>query len=585
MLFRSKTDRVSASNAIVEFKGVPLLYSPYVNFSLNNNRKSGFLSSTFGSTTKSGFDFQIPYYFNIAPNQDATLTARYLGKRGPMADGEYRYLGENFSGIDQIQYINHDEASGQDNRYFLKLQHAQKFGSGWSGSLDFQKVSDNNYFTDLATMIQVTSVVNLPQRANINYSGDVWKFNAITEKYQTLTDSTNSPYQRMPQLSLSARKDYDSYITDINSQWTYFDRDSKFNFLGNDKVTGSRFVATPSITIPITQTYGYIKPKLSANIRSYNLNNLDSTTTLKSQDMVTPIMSVDSGMYFDRSINLLNQNYTNTLEPRLFYVYIPYKDQTKLPLFDTGLSDLNMQTLFAENQFNGQDRLNDANQLTAALTSKLIDKNGKEKISGIIAQRFYFDDRRTFLDSTFTSTDSVRSKSDLFAGATARFTNNLNLDGMWQYDPSKNKVLRNTISSRYNPEPGKIINVSYRMIDNIIDSTQSLKEFNIAGQWPLGNRYYSIGRLNYDLKTSQTIEAVAGLEYDGGCWVARTLFDRISLPTSPAANYTFFVQLELNGLGNIGTDPNKLNTFLYRNVPGVRTVNQIPDVNRQANFN
>ena len=150
----------------------------------------------------------------------------------------------------------------------------------------------------------------------------------------------------MPQLSLSARKDYDSYITDINSQWTYFDRDSKFNFLGNDKVTGSRFVATPSITIPITQTYGYIKPKLSANIRSYNLNNLDSTTTFKSQDMVTPIMSVDSGMYFDRSINLLNQNYTNTLEPRLFYVYIPYKDQTKLPLFDTGLSDLYMQTLF-----------------------------------------------------------------------------------------------------------------------------------------------------------------------------------------------------------------------------------------------
>ena len=585
MEVNTKTDRVSASNAVVEFKGVPLLYSPYVNFSLNNDRKSGFLSSTFGSTTKSGFDFQIPYYFNIAPNQDATLTARYLGKRGPMADGEYRYLGENFSGIDQIQYINHDEASGQDNRYFLKLQHAQKFGNGWSGSFDFQKVSDNNYFTDLATMIQVTSVVNLPQRANINYSGDVWKFNAITEKYQTLTDSTNSPYQRMPQLSLSARKDYDSYITDINSQWTYFDRDSKFNFLGNDKVTGSRFVATPSITIPITQTYGYIKPKLSANIRSYNLNNLDSTTTLKSQDMVTPIMSVDSGMYFDRSINLLNQNYTNTLEPRLFYVYIPYKDQTKLPLFDTGLSDLNMQTLFAENQFNGQDRLNDANQLTAALTSKLIDKNGKERISGIIAQRFYFDDRRTFLDSTFTSTDSVRSKSDLFAGATARFTNNLNLDGMWQYDPSKNKVLRNTISSRYNPEPGKIINVSYRMIDNIIDNTQSLKEFNIAGQWPLGNRYYSIGRLNYDLRTSQTIEAVAGLEYDGGCWVARTLFDRISLPTSPAANYTFFVQLELNGLGNIGTDPNKLNTFLYRNVPGVRTVNQIPDVNRQANFN
>jgi LPS-assembly protein len=585
MEVNTKTDRVSASNAVVEFKGVPLLYTPYVNFSLNSNRKSGFLSSTFGSTTKSGFDFQVPYYFNIAPNQDATLTARYLGKRGPQADGEYRYLGENFTNTNQVQFINHDEASGQDNRYFLKLQHTQNLGNGWSGSYDFQKVSDNNYFTDLATMIQVTSVVNLPQRANISYSGDILKFNAITEKYQTLTDYTNSPYQRIPQLSLSARQDYGSYIANVNSQWTYFDRDSKFNFIGNDKVTGSRFAATPSITMPIDQTYGYIKPKFSANIRSYSLNHLDSTTSYKSQDMVTPIMSVDSGMYFDRKVNLLNQNFTNTLEPRLMYVYIPYKDQTKLPLFDTGLSDLNMQTLFAENQFNGQDRLNDANQLTAALTSKLIDKNGRERMSGVIAQRFYFDDRRTFLDSTFSATDSSRSKSDLFAGATARLANNLNLDGMWQYDPSKNKVLRNTISARYNPEPGKLFNMSYRMIDNVLDSTQSLKEFNVAGQWPLGNRFYSVGRFNYDLRASQTIETVAGVEYDGGCWVARTLFDRISLPTSPAANYTFFVQLELNGLGNIGMDPNKLNTFLYRNVPGVRTVNQIPDANRQANFN
>ena len=592
MEVNTKTDRVNASNTVVEFKGVPLLYTPYINFSLNNDRKSGFLSPTFGSTTKSGFDFQIPYYFNIAPNQDATLTARYLGKRGPQADGEYRYLGENYSGKDQIQLINHDESTGQDNRYYVNLQHKHILGNGWSASYDFQKVSDNNYFTDLATMIQVTSAVNLPQRANINYSGDVWKFNALTEKYQTLTDSSNSPYQRLPQLDLSARKDYENYILDFKSQWTYFERDNKFIFTNsstktNDSsATGSRLSLTPGITVPFQETYGYVKPKLSANFRSYNLNNTDHATYAGNKDILTPILSVDSGMYFDRSVNLFNQSYTNTLEPRLFYVYIPYKDQTKLPLFDTGLSDLNMQTLFSENQFNGQDRINDANQLTAALTSKFIDKNGKEIFSGIIAQRFYFDDRRTFLDTVnFKVTDSNKSNSDLFAGATARLPNNLNLDGMWQYDPSKNKVLRNTISARYNPEPGKLVNLSYRMIDNVLDETQSLKEINIAGQWPLGNRFYSVGRFNYDLRSSQTIEAIGGIEYDGGCWVARTILDRISLPTSPVANYTFFVQLELNGLGNIGTDPNKLNTFLYRNVPGARTVNQIPDVNRQANFN
>ncbi|HCC72947.1 MAG TPA: LPS-assembly protein LptD, partial [Methylophilaceae bacterium] len=386
-----------------------------------------------------------------------------------------------------------------------------------------------------------------------------------------------------PQLDLSGKKEYENYVLDIKSQWVYFDRDNKFDntYSANEKVSGSRLSMTPSITIPITETYGYIKPKFSTNIRSYNLNNLNASTTYKNQEIVTPIMSVDSGMYFDRSINLFNQNFTNTLEPRLFYVYIPYKNQSNLPLFDSGLSDLNMQTLFSENQYNGQDRINDANQLTAALTSKFIDKNGKERLSGVIAQRYYFEDRKIF----GTDLEAKKANSDIFMGATARLANSLNLDAMFQYDPTSRTLLRSTVSSRYNPEPGKMLNLSYRMIDNVTDSSQNLKVLNAAGQWPLGNRFYSIGRFNYDLKTSQTVEVLGGIEYDGGCWVARTIFDRISLPTSPAANYTLFMQLELNGLGAIGTDANKLNSFLYRNVPGVRTVNQIPDANRQANFN
>jgi len=577
MEVNTKTDRVNASNAILEFKGLPVLYTPSIDFSLNKNRKSGFLSSTFGTTSQSGFEFRVPYYFNISPNMDATLTARYLGKRGPLADGEFRYLTENYSGFNQLQYMNHDQSSGQDNRYYVKLDHQHKFNNGWSASYNYQKVSDDTYFSDLATMIQVTSVVNLPQRANINYAGETWKFNALTEKYQTLTNASNSPYQRLPQLNLSGRKDFDSYILDLKSQWAYFDRDEKFTYGLNEKPTGSRLSITPGISVPFTRTYGYIKPKLSANVRSYNLNN----SSIGNKDIFTPIVSVDSGMYFDRTVNLLNQNFTNTLEPRLFYVYIPYKDQSALPNFDTGLADLNMQTLFSENQYNGQDRINDANQLTASITSKFIDKNGKERLSGILAQRFYFEDRKIF----GTELNAKKANSDIFMGATARLANSLNLDAMFQYDPDSSKLLRSTLSSRYNPEPGKILNLSYRMIENVSDINQDLKVFNAAGQWPLGNRFYSIARYNYDLKTSQTIEVLGGVEYDGGCWVARTIFDRISLPTNPEPNYTFFMQLELNGLGTIGSDARKLNNFLYRNVPGVRTVNQIPDVNRQENFN
>jgi LPS-assembly protein len=577
MEVNTKTDRVNATNAILEFKGLPVLYTPSIDFSLNKNRKSGFLGSTFGTTSQGGFDFRVPYYFNISPNMDATLTARYLGKRGPLADGEFRYLTENYSGFNQLQYMNHDQSSGQDNRYYVKLDHKHKFNNGWSASYNYQKVSDDTYFSDLATMIQVTSVVNLPQRANINYAGETWKFNALTEKYQTLTNASNSPYQRLPQLNLSGRKDFDSYILDLKSQWAYFDKDEKFTYGLNEKPTGSRLSITPGISVPFTRTYGYVKPKLSANVRSYNLNN----SSIGNKDIFTPIVSVDSGMYFDRTVNLLNQNFTNTLEPRLFYVYIPYKDQSALPNFDTGLADLNMQTLFSENQYNGQDRINDANQLTASITSKFIDKNGKERLSGILAQRYYFEDRKIF----GTELSAKKANSDIFMGGTARLANSLNLDAMFQYDPDSSKLLRSTLSSRYNPEPGKILNLSYRMIENVSDSIQDLKVFNAAGQWPLGNRFYSIARYNYDLKTSQTIEVLGGVEYDGGCWVARTIFDRISLPTSPEPNYTFFMQLELNGLGTIGSDARKLNNFLYRNVPGVRTVNQIPDVNRQENFN
>ena len=577
MEVNTKTDRVNASNAILEFKGLPVLYTPSIDFSLNKNRKSGFLGSTFGTTSQSGFEFRVPYYFNISPNMDATLTARYLGKRGPLADGEFRYLTENYSGFNQLQYMNHDQSSGQDNRYYVKLDHQHKFNNGWSASYNYQKVSDNTYFSDLATMIQVTSVVNLPQRANINYAGETWKFNALTEKYQTLTNASNSPYQRLPQLNLSGRKDFDSYILDFKSQWAYFDRDEKFTYGLNEKPTGSRLSITPGISVPFTETYGYIKPKLSANVRSYNLNN----SSIGNKDIFTPIVSVDSGMYFDRTVNLQNQNFTNTLEPRLFYVYIPYKDQSALPNFDTGLADLNMQTLFSENQYNGQDRINDANQLTASITSKFIDKNGKERLSGILAQRYYFEDRKIF----GTELNAKKANSDIFMGAATRLANSLNLDAMFQYDPDSSKLLRSTLSSRYNPEPGKILNLSYRMIENVSDSKQDLEVFNAAGQWPLGNRFYSIARYNYDLKTSKTIEVLGGVEYDGGCWVARTIFDRISLPTNPEPNYTLFMQLELNGIGTIGSDALKLNNFLYRNVPGVRTVNQIPDVNRQANFN
>jgi len=576
MEVNTKTDRVSASNAIVEFKGVPILYTPYVNFSLNNNRKSGFLSSTFGSTTKSGFDLQIPYYFNISPNMDATLTARYLGKRGPLADGEYRYMDENFSGVDKIQLLSHDEASGKDNRYFVNLSHSHKLDNGLSAYYDFQKVSDNDYFGDLTSSIQTTSTINLPQRAGIGYTNDGWNMSLLAEKFQTLTTASDSPYQRLPQINLIKSTKSKNFQSDFKSEWVYFDRDSKFIFDNDKKVTGSRLSITETIGAPIRRSYGYIEPKIGVNMRSYSLNNSTGSNYSSNKNLIIPTVSINSGVYFDREVNIFNENYNNTIEPQLSYIYTPYVNQNMVPLFDTGISSVNMDTLFNGNIFNGVDRISDTNQISTGLTSRLINQNGIQSITGSIAQSYYFTNQKVYQSISNKS----RNYSNIFASINTKISRSLNLAGSWEYDPDSNKILRNTITSKYNPDIGKFVDFSYRMSNDDL-----LKEINLAGQWPLGNRFYSIGRFNYDLLRSETIEIVGGIEYDGDCWVARTVFDRISLPTSPVANYTFFVQLELNGLGNIGTDANSLNKLLYRNVPGARTVNELPDANRQANFN
>jgi len=600
-------NKAEGKNAVVEFKNVPIFYSPYFSMPLDSAlRKSGFLSPNFGSTSTSGFMGSIPYYFNISPNQDATLTSNYSAKRGAQFEGEYRYLSSNFSGKDYVEIAPHDNANGKDNRFYIDLEHQQNFGNGLSASYNIQRVGDKQYMSDYASLVQITNPVNLPQRVNVNYispqmslldnsSKFTWNVSALAEKYQTLsTVYSDSPYQRLPQVNLSAKLENDLYLIDLKSQYTYFSRDESFkNYLDANNQShlyaeGGRSILAPSISIPLQETYGFIKPKFSMNIRDYQLDN----ASVSSKQIITPIFSLDSGVYFDRPLNLFNNSYTNTLEPRLYYVYIPYRDQSMLPLFDTGLTDLNMNTVFSENQFNGYDRVNDANQISAGLTSKLLSNNGKELIKATIAERFYLTQSKVNqsnqlspLGSPYLQASNLSQKSsDIFLGLTSRLNNNWNVDAMWDYAPSTNKLLRDTISSRYNPEPNKIFNISYRYINNTLDTTQSIKDFGVAGQWPLGHRYSAVGRIDYDLLNSRTAELLAGVEYNGGCWVARTIVDRLATINATAPVSSIMFQLELNGLGAVGSDPNKLGVILNRNIPGVRTVNQIPDQYRQSNM-
>lgn len=565
------TQSGTAKHARVEFKGVPLLYSPLMSFSFNNERKSGLLAPTVGSTSRSGFETLLPYYFNIAPDKDATVGLRYLSKRGMQAQGVFRYLGENYSGTDSIEYLHNDDLTGEQ-RYFANINHSHLLGNGWSAGYNIEKVSDDEYFSDMSTRIISTSRVNLPQAGRVDYVGDVWRFNGLIQKYQTL-DETSYPYERLPQLTLTANKEWNHLTADLYSQWTYFDQNKDAPLAP----TGSRLTVYPSISMPFSQPYGFITPKFGVHSTHYAVNDNNfvvngQSVSNNSDTRTLPIFSLDSGLYFEREQNVVKNSYTQTIEPRLFYVYIPDKEQDLLPVFDSGLSDLNMTTLFSENQFTGDDRINNANQLSLAVTSRMIDSNtGIERFTATVGQRFYFTDQTTTLPG---GTQTEDNNSDIIAAMTARLSNKWNLDAFWQYNTDSKGILRTNLLARYNPEPGKLLNAGYRY------TQQFLEQVNVSGQWPLSRGWYGVGRMNYSIRDNTLIESLAGLEYDAGCWQVRAVGQRVETATADA-NYGFFIQLELGGLASIGSNPLNL---LRRDIPGYLSASEIPDIYRQQNY-
>jgi len=578
---RSKT--VGATNATLEFKGVPVLYSPLVNFSFNDERKSGFLAPSIGTTSRGGFETAIPYYINLSPTSDATITPRYFSKRGLQLQGEYRYLDENYSGISSAEILNSDNNASDTRRYLIKINHRHKLAEGLTGIARIEKVSDDNYFSDLESLISVTSQVNLPQELQLDYVNEDWDVNLIAQKFQNL--STSSPYERLPSLTANYSKvnesslGLDRYETNLALSLTQFDRNN--DYTGSDKTKGTRFVVKPSITTPFEKNYGYIIPKLSMNISSYDLE--DGNTS--SKQFAIPTISLDSGFFLDRQFKFGKNNFTQTLEPRAFYTYTPYKDQSMLPMFDTGLLDLNQNSIFTENQFVGGDRVIDANQITLAATTRFIDNTGIERLSGTIAQRFYMSDRKVLNEVQFANSVYKSDSTDLFMLAFARLSSSLTVDTELQYNPDESSTNRATVSSNFSPQPGKLIDASYRLIRSPSGSANDLEQINIAGQWPVGNGYSTVGRYNYDIKKSGVVEALGGLSYDAGCWSSSVLLHRLSLATTKKSNYTLFFQLELGGLGSLGTSKASLVDIINRNVPGSYSSSDLPDKYRQDNFN
>ena len=559
------TESGVGKNAYIEFKKIPILYTPWISFSYSGQRKSGFLAPSFGSTTNTGFELSAPYYWNIAPNMDATLTAREMSNRGIQLQGEFRYLEENFSGKNALEYLANDSQTNQ-TRYYANLKHQQNFGNGWSAGYSLAKTSDNKYFSELSTRIVTTSQIILPQQFNVDYADENWRFNALAQKFQTL-DNTTYPYERLPQMTLNGNKYFGDANANLYTQFVAFDTNKNAPMMP----TGNRLTLYPSISLPFTKSYGYITPKLGVHYTNYTLNNV--ANDLESQQRTLPIFSIDSGLYFDREFKVASRGYTQTLEPRMFYVYIPNKNQLNIPVFDSGEADLNFSTLFRENRFTGNDRVNDANQLSYALTTRLIEsETGAQRLSASIGQRYYFTNQKVALPG---ATLSQSNSSDIIAGLSANLRTSWRVDTFLQYNTQNASAVRTTVASRFNPEPGKTLNLSYSYRPDIVGAAigSGINQFDVSGQWPLGNGWYGVGRINYSLKENQIIETLAGVEYNAGCWLTRSVIQRVSTATANA-NYALFFQLELGGIASIGANPLSI---IKRSIPGYASSGLTPD--------
>jgi LPS-assembly protein len=555
-----------AHDAAVFFLGVPILYSPWLSFPLDNKRKSGFLAPTFGTSGKSGFDASLPYYWNIAENLDATITPKVFTKRGFQLAEEFRYLEPKFFGQVDGEFLPRDRIAERD-RYFLGWHHTHQLWTGWGAAVNAQMVSDSAYFRDLSTKIALTSQTNLPREAIVVYNNDVWSASARVLGYQTLQDPLGPavpiPYNILPQLLASGSKQ-----NVAGFDWQFASELS--NFRHPVLVNGQRLIAYPSASYPLRQSYGYVIPKIGYHFTRYNLQ--DNATGLDSASRGLPIMSLDAGLYFDRPTTWGERAFEQTLEPRLFYLNVPFKDQTRLPNFTTAESDFNFQRFFTENRFVGGDRIGDANQLTIALTSRLIESTtGLERFKAGLGQVQYFRPPRVTLGAAPTEAKS----SDILGFAASQMSSSVSVEAGWQYTPNLSRSEKVTVGARYSPEPGSLVNAAFRYARGSPGQTdptlQGIKQIDLSSQWPITRNITALARYDWSIKDRKLLEGLAGFEYNAGCWQVRAVAHRFITATQQYST-SFQIQLELSGLSRIGINP--LET-IRQNISGYRRSDEI----------
>lgn len=561
----------TADDTSLWFQGVPLLYTPKAWFPLNNQRRSGMLTPSFKQSTKTGFDLSVPLYWNIAPNYDATFYPRYMSKRGTQLGIEARYRGETQEGEVRTEYMSND-SSEHRRRYAYSVQHQQALAPGLSGALNWNGVSDDTYWEDMSSRLLQTSQVQLERRASLSYVPSPWLQTSLQVlRYQTLQpDPANPvarPYFLEPQLNLMGyRPNVLGMDFSLIGQYSRFTHDDTAN-----KDRGDRLVLYPQVSLPIVTSAFQVIPKLGLHMSSYAIDRArlaggDSDRISR----VMPTFTLDSTMVFEREGELLGNAYVQTLEPRLYYVNIPYRDQSRIPVFDTGLSDFNFAQVFSENRYSGYDRINDAHQLTAALSTRILDgKTGAERFKAMIGQRYYFSEQRVALPGETSREDNF---SNLIASINGLVAPKTYAEATWQYNYNERINERFSAGIRFQPDYGKVLSASYRYTRDPLTNKSVVDQVDFAGQWPIAPQWYAVGRYNYSLRDSKMLETIGGLEYNAGCWAVRGVVQRLAA-TSGSPNTSFFLQLELQDFTSIGSNPLGL---LRRSIPGYGKTNELP---------
>ena len=554
----------TARNMWLEFMGQRVFHLPWISFPLGSQRKSGFLTPTFGTSGSSGVEVTVPYYFNLAPNYDATLTARTMSDRGVQALGELRFLSRTY-GFGQIaaEHLPSD-SEFDDDRTAFDILHRNQWSDRWSTDGRFEWVSDKEYLGDFGSSLSQSSRTHLPRRFDTRYRGDGWDALVRFQDFMTLDRDIERPYTRLPQIlagtSVPERNNAPNF--GATAELTYFDHESR--------TTGARMDLQPALSYPMRSAATFVIPRATLHVTGYNLNRSAAEASRDDDpSRLVPSFSLDSGLFLERPLSLSGKSLTHTIEPRIHYLLVPYDRQNDMPLFDTSRPSFSFAQLFRENRFSGEDRIGDANQVTLAVASRLLDDDGGELARAGIGRIHYFRDRKVTLDED-DARDTAR-KSDLVGEIEARPDPNWRLRAGLQYDTSADRTEKHVLNARYQPNRRSVINAGYRLVRDI-NPDNTIEQGELSFAWPLGRDWRTVGRWSYALNEddNRTLEAFGGLEYESCCWGFRTVvrrFRRSGARTDGDDSYStgVFLQLELKGLTSVGS---RTEALLARGIPG-----------------